>query len=193
MHYYDKGPKRSARRYITVSIRGVGLELLSSPGVFSAKEIDKGTLLLLENAEVPDSGNVLDLGCGYGVIGIFLAKVNPKLKVYMVDINPRAVKIAKLNAKINGVDDRVEVLVGDLYEPLPPVKFKAIFSNPPLAAGKETVMRVISEAPKWLTSEGTLQVVLAKGGEQALSVAEPLFSQVRVKNLKGYTLLFARK
>ncbi len=193
MHYYGKGPRRSARRSVTLSLRGVGIELLTPPGLFSVKEVDKGTVLLLENAVVPERGNVLDLGCGYGVIGIFLAKYNPQLRVYMVDINPRAVKIAKLNAKINGVEERVEVLLGNLYDPLPQVRFSSIFSNPPLAAGKETVNRIIEEAPSWLEEGGMLQVVLAKGGEEALKRANSLFSEVRVKNLKGYTLLFARK
>ncbi|UXD21772.1 methyltransferase [Ignicoccus pacificus DSM 13166] len=189
MHYYKKG-KGGRPRDIYVTIRGVDLVLQVPPGLFSSKGLDKGTELLLEFMEVPEEGKVLDVGCGYGVVGLFMKKYNPKLEVYMVDVNPQAVKISKLNAQRNSLE--VNVIQGDTYEPLDRLgvkDFTTIVSNPPLAAGKETVERIIRGAPERLRKGGSLQVVLAKGGEWGEALFKELFKDVERKRKKGYTLL----
>ncbi len=174
-------------------IRGVTVEFETAPGIFSYDRVDRGTKLLLEVAEIPSEGIVLDLGCGYGVIGITLAKINPRLKVYMVDINREAVKLARRNAKRNRVDDRVVVLLGDLYEPVKDMKFNAIYSNPPLAAGMDTVRRIITEAPQHLESKGTLQLVVRKGVEAVKKCMKETFGNVEVLASKwGYKVLMSR-
>ena len=92
-HYYAEKPISIGRKEIISDVvRGVAVEFIVEAGVFSRRRIDPGTKLLLESAVIPEEGNVLDVGAGYGVIGITIAKLNPKLKVYMVDINKRAVK-----------------------------------------------------------------------------------------------------
>lgn len=175
-------------------IRGVTVEFEVAAGVFSCDEVDKGTKLLLEYAEIPEEGVVLDVGCGYGVIGIVLAKVNPKLRVYMVDINREAVKLAKRNIKRNGVEDRVVVLYGDLYEPVKGILFDAIYSNPPLAAGMDVVKRIIIEAPQHLKEGGTLQVVVRKGAETVRKTMEQTFGNVKQLVSKwGYKVFLSRK
>ena len=177
-HYYS-GRRRGLYQLISDFIRGVTVEFEVAPGVFSYEEVDFGTKLLIEYAEIPAEGVVLDMGCGYGAIGITLAKLNPKLKVYMVDINREAVKLAKRNAKRNRVEDRVVILHGDLYEPVRNLKFDAIFSNPPLAAGMDTVLRIVEEAPEHLKKGGTLQVVVRKGAETVRKAMERTFGNVK--------------
>ncbi len=163
-----------------------------SGDVFSAEEVDEGTRLLLEYARVPEEGVVLDMGCGYGVIGITLAKLNPRLRVYMVDVNPRAVELARYNARLNGVEDRVVVLEGSLYEPVKGLRFNAIFSNPPLAAGMRVVEGIVLGAPEHLVEGGSLQMVLRKGAERIARLMERVFGGDEVvARKKGYTILYA--
>ena len=193
-HYYSSARRRSLYMLISDYIRGVTVEFETAAGLFSYETVDKGTKLLLEVAEIPESGTVLDLGCGYGVIGIVLAKLNPKLRVYMVDINREAVKLAKRNIKRNRVEDRVTVLLGDLYEPVKGMKFVAIYSNPPLAAGMDVVKRMITEAPNYLEPGGTLQIVVRKGAETVRKCMERTFGNVKQLISKGgYKVFLSRK
>jgi len=150
-----------------------------------------GTRLLLENIKLPDKGNVLDIGCGYGVIGIVLAKLNPMLRVYMVDINDLAIKTAKYNAYLNDVADRIVVLKGDLYEPVKSIVFKAIYSNPPLSAGKDLVNQLIVNAKRYLDNDGFLQIVLAKGHEYYLDLIKKNYVDIEWKKKKGYLIVVA--
>lgn len=193
-HYYSPARRRSLYMLISDYIRGVTVEFETAAGLFSYEMVDKGTKLLLEVAEIPESGTVLDLGCGYGVIGIVLAKLNPRLRVYMVDINREAVKLARRNIKRNGVEDRVTVLLGDLYEPVRGLKFVAIYSNPPLAAGMDVVKRIITEAPNYLESGGTLQIVVRKGAEAVKKCMEKTFGNVKqLASKEGYKVFLSRK
>jgi len=195
-HYYTP-QKRKSTSYMLISdfIRGVTVEFEVIPGLFSYKEVDEGTKLLLEHAEIPSDGLVLDLGCGYGVIGIVLAKLNPKLKIYMVDINEDAVRVAKRNIKRNEIDEtRAIVLQGNLYEPVKNIVFKAIYSNPPLSAGFETVEKIIIEAPQHLENGGVLQIVVRKGVEKVYGLMKKIFNNVEILSThKGYKVLLSRK
>ncbi len=193
-HYYGSEKRKSLYMLISDFIRGVTVEFETAAGLFSYEQVDKGTKLLLEVAEIPDSGTVLDLGCGYGVIGIVIAKLNPRLRVYMVDINREAVKLAKRNAKRNKVEDRVVVLQGDLYEPIKNLKFVAIYSNPPLAAGMDVVKKIITEAPSHLEFGGTLQLVVRKGAKAVKKTMEQIFGNVEQLAAKeGYRVFLSRK
>ncbi len=195
-HYYSsKQGSRGPLSLISDIVRGVSIELYTSPGVFSKNKIDLGTRLLVENAWIPDEGRVLDLGCGYGVIGIVLAKLNPRLEVYMVDINPQAVKLARLNAKRNNVEERVRIYQGNLFDPLPVKVFKAIYSNPPLSAGAATLEKLLLESLERLEENGKLQLVLKKGGEKIVKIAQESNYNVEIEkhNKKGYMLLTITK
>ncbi|NPA97357.1 MAG: class I SAM-dependent methyltransferase [Crenarchaeota archaeon] len=190
-HYYS-GRRRGLYQLISDFVRGVTVEFEVAPGLFSYEEIDFGTRLLIEHAQIPPEGTVLDMGCGYGAIGITLAKLNPRLRVYMVDINRDAVKLARRNARRNRVENRVTVLCGDLYEPVKGMKFDAIYSNPPLAAGMDTVLRIVEEAPNHLKNGGTLQVVVRKGAETVRKAMERTFGNVRKLAAKrGYRVLLS--
>ncbi len=191
-HYYKPG-KRGERRLLSLTIRGITLEFITYTSLFSGREIDEGTRLLIENMTIPSHGRILDVGCGYGVIGITAAKLEPKIEVYMVDINPLAVKTAKLNARLNGVEDRVTVLLGDVYEPVKNMVFNAIYSNPPLSAGRKIVEKIILGAYEHLVDGGHAEFVLARGGEYMAEKARSYYSIVRVRRKKGYTLLYLEK
>lgn len=191
-HYYKPG-KRGEKRLLSLSIRGVTLEFITYTSLFSGREIDEGTRLLIENMTIPSRGRILDVGCGYGVIGITAAKLEPEIEVYMVDINPLAVKTARLNARLNGVEDRVTVLLGDAYEPVRNMVFNAIYSNPPLSAGREVVEKIVLGAREYLVGGGHAEFVLARGGEHMAEKARAYYSVVRIRRKKGYTLLYLEK
>ncbi len=190
-HYYSKRPSTPRRRtVISDIIRGIPIELITEPGVFSPKRIDPGTRLLIENLDIPEKGTALDMGCGYGVIGIILAKINPALKVYLVDINKRAIELAKINAKINKVQDRVIVLQGNLYEPVRDKKFNLIASNPPISAGLKIVGKIVEEAKNHLVEKGIIEIVLRKGVNTISSLMEKTYGNVEIVARKsGYKVL----
>jgi 16S rRNA G1207 methylase RsmC len=105
------------------------------------------------------TGYVLDIGCGYGVVGISAAKFNPKLHVVMTDVNARAVRLAKKNLTLNKVTN-AEVRYGFFYEPVENLKFKIVLSNPPVSAGMETVKAIVTGAPKVMAPEASFQMVI---------------------------------
>ena len=190
VHYYRKTPGR--RVLIPLYIHGHTFQFISYTSLFSGSSIDEGTLLLIENIKLPGDGLILDVGCGYGVIGVVAAKLNPKLRVYMTDINPLAVKTARQNARLNGVEDRVVVLEGDRYEPVKGLLFNAIYSNPPLSAGMKIVEDIVLGARDHLSRNGFAQFVLAKGGEYLEREARKTYSIVEATSKKGYILLYLK-
>lgn len=163
MHYYDREPvfKEMRVRRIKTVIRGFPLTFVLAPGVFSSEYVDTGTRLLAENMVIMNDWDILDMGCGYGVLGIVAAKLAPKGKVVMVDTNKLAVKLAAINVKINRVSN-AEVRLGDLYSAVQGERFNTIISNPPITAGLEINKRLIIEAKDHLKPGGLLQIVVLK-------------------------------
>jgi 16S rRNA (guanine1207-N2)-methyltransferase len=162
-HYYSKSPSRYQRRFsLRLDIKGQRIELASSGGVFSKSKVDRGTIVLLESMILPEKGEVLDVGCGCGVIGIAISKFRPKLKVTMVDVNPLAIKLSKENAESNDISNSI-VMQSDLYSNLEGQQFDLIISNPPLAAGYKVIFPLIEGAKSHLKEECSLQIVLRKG------------------------------
>ena len=100
---------------------------------------------------------MLDMGCGIGIIGIALKKECPKCKVTMTDINTRAARLARMNRGLNSVD--VEILQGNLYEPVKNKRFDVIVVNPPYVAGRDICYKIITGAKEHLTEGGSLQLV----------------------------------
>jgi len=187
-YYAEKPPSKPyARRIISDFIRGVPVEFIVEPPVFSANRVDPGTKLLLEVAEVEPNSLILDVGCGYGVIGITLAKAIPNIRVYMVDINKKAVELSKINAKLNGVQDRVIVLHGDLYEPVKDMEFNVIISNPPFTAGFNVVEKLIKDSINYLKEQGSIQLVVRKGVEKVKNLLLETYGNVNLlASKKGY-------
>ncbi len=165
-HYYSEKQRSPAEVHeFSCRLRGQMFRFLSASGTFAKYRVDAATRLLVEHAAVAGGARILDLGCGIGVIGIAMARLF-NASASMIEINERAAGLAKRNAGLNGVADRVEVLQGSLYGPVGKSRFDAILVNPPMAAGRELCYRIIDEAPEHLSKGGTLQLVArhTKGG-----------------------------
>lgn len=194
-HYYTKQPKSKLRLgLVRARLRGHFFEFLTSSSVFSKTRVDLGTRLLIESFRLPEKGYVLDLGCGYGPVGIAAAVLNPDLHVVMVDVNRRAVWLATKNAKRNNVDN-VETRCGFLYEPVENMKFGAILSNPPVSSGIKTVLSIIRGAAEHLGRDGLFQLVVRSkiGGKRLLDQLDEVFGNAEVLSRKsGYRVLLSK-
>ncbi|MEJ5257476.1 MAG: class I SAM-dependent methyltransferase [Fervidobacterium sp.] len=175
-HYYTEEPSTVLKvKEVQVKLRNGHLYIFKSPsGVYSFGALDKATEILI-NHHAPVFGKVLDIGCGYGVIGIIIKKEEPKIELFMSDINRRAVEFAKINAKDNNIE--ADIRQGNLYEPWNDMKFDHIISNPPIVAGKEVWMKLIEGAFEHLNAGGTLQLVAYhnKGGERIKKYMNEIF------------------
>ncbi|UCE96531.1 MAG: class I SAM-dependent methyltransferase [Candidatus Bathyarchaeota archaeon] len=195
-HYYTKQPKSQSRLgLVSAYLRGHYFQFQTSSSVFSRERIDLGTRLLIEAMFLPETGQILDLGCGYGPIGIVAAALNPGLHVFMVDINKRAVWLAKENKNRIGVNN-VEILHGDLYKPVENMKFDVILCNPPVSVGMKIVSQIVSEAPGHLRESGLFQIVIRSrvGGRQLIAIMEKTFGNVEIIARKsGYRVLLSKK
>ena len=195
-HYFAALPKSEAKfGLIRTSLRGRFFEFLTASSVFSKKRVDLGTRLLIEAMVLPETGAVLDVGCGYGAIGIAAAASNPRVRVIMTDVNTRAVRLAKHNIEINKVTN-AEVRCGYLYEPVEELTFNCVLSNPPVSAGMELVKAIIAEAPKVMVSKATFQMVVRSkiGGKTLPSTFNETFGNSAVlARESGYRVLIAEK
>jgi len=194
-HYYVRRPKsKPSLGIVCTYFRGRLFEFLTASGVFSRTRIDPGTRLLVESMVLPKEGTLLDLGCGYGPVGIAAAAFSPKLQVVMTDVNERAVWLARENAKRNEVEN-VEVKQGFLYEPVRDMKFEVVLSNPPITAGMKTVLPIISQAPQHLAEGGTLQIVVRSkvSGKRLTNIMNETFRNVDILARKsGYRVLISK-
>lgn len=196
-HYFSENPhSKSSPKTWNCSLRGETFRFTSDAGVFSKNTIDFGTKLLIETYEFPAAaGNLLDLGCGYGPIGITLAKEAPERKVVMADINERAVALARKNAEQNGVYN-TEIFQSDGFELLLDRTFASILINPPIRAGKKVIYQMFEDAGKTLCEKGELWIVIQKkqGAPSAKEKLESLFGDVQTAaKSKGYFIYRAVK
>ncbi|MBT3463914.1 class I SAM-dependent methyltransferase [archaeon] len=165
-HYFSK--KQDTEfiiKKIEVNVAGLTFELLSSSGVFSKDELDKGSKILIENSIIEDGWEVLDLGCGYGVVGISIKKMYPTTNVLMSDINQRAVSLSKKNIRLHQLKD-IKAKDSDNFEKIDE-KFDTILLNPPQTAGKDICFKMIEDSFDHIKSDGLLQLVARhnKGGK----------------------------
>ncbi|OIU72880.1 class I SAM-dependent methyltransferase [Rossellomorea aquimaris] len=192
-HYYSSKPEVGSNpQSIQFELRGHSFRFKTDQGVFSKKEVDFGSRTLIENFKLPETeGALLDVGCGYGPIGLALAKDFGDRMVHMVDVNERALSLAGENAKANGVEN-VRIYQSDRYKNVKDKGFAAILTNPPIRAGKETVHSILSESYDHLADKGELWVVIQKkqGAPSAMDKMEELFSNVEIAaRKKGYYIL----
>lgn len=156
------GSRTTETPIVDATLLGSELSFQTGPGLFSKSRIDDGTRLLLKSLPAePRWRRVLDLGCGYGVIGIAVVSRWPPVRVVMVDIDPRAVKAARANIEINGVDARCVALISDGIASLGNERFDAVLSHLPTHVPKATMRRMIDEARSVLRPGGDLIVVTA--------------------------------
>ncbi len=157
-HYYSKNPtSKILEKTFEFKVNNVKLKFKSVSGVFSFGSPDRASVVLVRNFPEGASGDLLDLGCGYGFIGISLKLKNPDINLFMSDINERAVEYAKMNAKDNNV--LAVVKVGDGFEPWKDMSFDFIVFNPPIAAGKKVWVKMIEESREHLKTNGSLLCV----------------------------------
>jgi 16S rRNA (guanine1207-N2)-methyltransferase len=160
--------------------------LWTDRGVFSRGKVDRGTELLARTMQLPETGDLLDLGAGYGPLGIVAALRSPQARVTLVEINARAAGLAERNLALNGLTN-AEVLVGDAPEVLGERQFDAIVFNPPMHAGKAVLMRLFADARARLRPGGSLWFV-AQTKQGAKTLARDLgelFTQVETVALGG--------
>lgn len=195
-HYFSPKPK-SKPQYglLRTHLRGRTFEFLTASGVFSKKRIDLGTRLLIKSMQLPDKGYVLDMGCGYGPVGIVAAALNPHLQVVLVDVNFRAVLLAKQNLQRNCVTN-AEVRRGRLYIPVETMTFDCILSNPPVSAGMATVRAIIIEAPEHMNVQASFQMVTKSkiASKRLRTFFEEAFGNCEVTAREsGYRILKSQK
>ncbi len=181
-HYFSGTPQSKERfGLVRTCLCGKNFEFLTASSVFSKRRIDLGTRLLIESMVLPKEGCVLDIGCGYGAVGIVAASLNPKLHVVMTDVNIRAVRLTRKNMESNKTPN-AEVRHGKFYEPVKDLLFNCVLSNPPVSAGMETVKAIVKGAPQVLADGGTFQMVIrSKIGSKTLPAAfEETFGNVKV-------------
>lgn len=148
--------------HVNYHLKGINLNLTTDAGVFSKNRVDYGSGVLIEQMLDQDlpGGNILDVGCGYGPIGLFAAKKWPDRQVDMVDVNERAMDLARRNAAANGAGN-VNIFASDRYQEVSG-QYAMIVTNPPIRAGKAIWSSIFSEAKDHLTDGGILLVVIQK-------------------------------
>ncbi|EGJ39192.1 class I SAM-dependent methyltransferase [Streptococcus sanguinis] len=192
MYFAENPDAKHDIHELNVELLGQRLTFLTDAGVFSKKMIDYGSRVLLSVLDFEAGERVLDVGCGYGPLGLTLAKAQG-VAATMVDINQRALDLAQKNAERNQIS--AEILQSNVYEKVSGI-FDHIISNPPIRAGKQVVHEVISGSYGHLTEGGDLTLVIQKkqGAPSAKSKMETVFGNCEiVKKDKGYYILRSEK
>ncbi|EMF0535616.1 class I SAM-dependent methyltransferase [Enterococcus hirae] len=193
-HYYSQEPTTEHDfEQWSFELKGKNFQFVTDSGVFSRETVDFGSRVLIDTfnlEELPADGKILDVGCGYGPIGLAIAFASQRF-VEMVDINSRAVELAQGNANRNGIK-QVDIHQSNIYEAVHEETYAAIVSNPPIRAGKKVVHEILTEAYPRLKSGGTLTIVIQKkqGAPSAKSkMAETFGNAEIVHKEKGYYII----
>ena len=198
-HYYTKNPESiSQQKHWTYRLKGNTLSFTSDNGVFSKNTVDFGSELLVESYDIPEQfqkASLLDIGCGYGTMGLAYGKAYPELSIEMIDVNERALVLAQENAKKNGIHN-VDIHESNLYDSVKKSQYEIIISNPPIRAGKIVVHTILEKAYDYLAENGQLVIVIQKkqGAPSAKAKMEDVFGNAEVvKKDKGYYILRSEK
>ncbi|MCD7808505.1 MAG: class I SAM-dependent methyltransferase [Erysipelotrichaceae bacterium] len=194
-HYYtDNSSLDSQKTKIKFHYRDYLITYISDIGVFSKERIDYGSRVLLENITLDNVHSLLDVGCGYGTLGIALKYAYPAIHVEMVDVNKRAVDLANESIDYNYLND-ILAYESNAYENVSHT-FDMIVSNPPIRAGKKVVFQILEEAYQYLEEAGELWIVIQKkqGAPSAQKKMKDVFGNCEIiKRDKGYYILRAIK
>ena len=194
-HYYTSAPTSAHKAaYVETEYRGHALRFETDSGVFSRTELDRGTEVLLDALPEKVNGSVLDMGCGWGVIGISVGKHWPDTQITMADINQRACALSRQNAQANGV--KAEVLESDGYEKILGNTYDLILQNPPIRAGKAVIYQMFADAASCLNANGELWLVIRKqqGAPSAITYLKTLFEDVETPEKKsGFWIIRCQK
>ncbi|MGN1390555.1 MAG: class I SAM-dependent methyltransferase [Sharpea porci] len=194
-HYFENDDSViSEPATITYDFQGKHLTYTTDHGVFSRQRLDFGSRVLMDSVDIGDARSMLDVGCGYGTMGIALKSVHEDLQVLMTDVNKRAISLAKENIKCNNLEG-IDVIESDVYENVHD-RYDLVISNPPIRAGKKVVSAIISGSYDHLNKGGRLVIVIQKkqGAPSAKKLMEEIFGNATVINKKkGYYILQSYK
>jgi 16S rRNA (guanine1207-N2)-methyltransferase len=190
-HYFEAQPEVASKpRIVRLHMGDLELELETDRGVFGSKAVDMGTTVLLKEAPPPpQTGDLLDLGSGYGPIAIALARRAPDATVWAVDVNERALALARKNAEANHAPN---VKVTDPTNFPPQIQLQAIYSNPPVRVGKKPLHDLLLQWLPRLAPEGVAYLVVQRNlGADSLAawLTEQGYRTTRLKSKKGYRVL----
>jgi 16S rRNA (guanine1207-N2)-methyltransferase len=194
-HYFTADPSAPFKRTpVRATVWGCELELTSGSGVFAQGRLDIGTSVLFRETTPPGPGTILDLGCGYGMIGLAIAAAVPGATVWGVDVNERALLLATENAAALGVAERFRAVA---VEALPAdVMFDEIWSNPPIRVGKPALHALLLEWLPRLRAGGRAVMVVGKNlGADSLQrwLTEQGHPTRRLASAKGFRVLETRR
>lgn len=192
-HYFSSDPAAPKKTVsLTIEVGGVAIRLDAASGTFSSGRLDPGTAVLLKQSEhFPKDGNVLDIGCGWGPIGVSIAKLAPKARVYGVDVNQRSIDQSNLNAELNELKNFKASKPDGLDQNL---RFTSIWSNPPIRVGKQVLHDLMKQYIPMLEPGGKAVMVVAKnlGADSFQRWLQDEFPQSEVSRLatdKGYRVI----
>lgn len=194
-HYFTNSEAlKSELRTIEYKYKEHVFSFSSDNGVFSKDKIDYGSRLLVETFLEKNKENIenlLDVGCGYGFMGIVLSKVLD-CSATLIDVNKRAVHLTKMNIKENKV--KAESFLSDVYENVE-MRYDVIITNPPIRAGKEVVLKILKEAKEYLNEEGMIWFVIRKnqGAKSILKELESNYITNIVEKDKGFYIINAKR
>ena len=192
--YFDNDKNiKSERKIIKFNFNNKDFSIYSDNGVFSKDRFDYGTRDLLNSVDIDKlSGNVLDLGCGLGVVGIILGTFNKGINIDMVDINERAIDLAKNNLVLNNV--KANVFVSDIYSNIDN-KYDFIITNPPIRAGKNVIRGFLLGSYDYLKDDGILYFVMRKdhGVKSMIKELSVKFNTSIVNKDKGFYVVLCTK
>lgn len=197
-HYFTPSPvSGEARRELVVRLAGRDVTVETAAGVFSPSRVDLGTSVLLRSApDPPETGNLLDLGCGWGPLALTLGMLSPRARVWAVDVNDRALDLVRRNARRLGLP----ALTAARPEEVPPeVSFAAIWSNPPVRVGKDALHTLLLAWLPRLAPGGTAHLVVQRNlGADSLHtwLSEHLPGDLdveRIASAKGFRVLAVRR
>ncbi|USG07367.1 16S rRNA methyltransferase [Latilactobacillus sakei] len=192
-YYYSKNPEvEHTEKNWTFELRGFNFKFTTDNGVFSKNTVDYGSRALLDAVDLSETpaGPILDMGCGYGPIGMTLAKLAPERQIDMVDVNERALGLAQKNCDLNQIQN-VAIFESAEYQNVT-AQYAAILTNPPIRAGKAVVQNILKGAYDHLLTDGELDVVIQKkqGAPSAKQLMADTFGNVQIIHKdKGYYIL----
>ncbi len=190
-HYFENDNNiKSNERIIYVKVNDIELKFIADNGVFSKKGLDFGTRTLLENVNISNSNcSILDFGCGYGPIGIYLSK-KFNINVDMIDINKRAINLTLKNAELNKVN--VNAFESNIYSNVSK-KYDYIVTNPPIRVGKKILYQILFEAKQHLNQNGELWLVINKnqGAKSLFTDLKKEYNAFVVNKNKGFYIIRA--